>query len=434
MAKKSLALIVALAMVFTMSACGAKDKGSYNYNMEEYVKLGDYLGIEVEKVEPAAVTEEAVTNEIKERLEANTETEVCTEGTVEEGMTVNLDYEGKIDGKTFDGGSSKGFDLIIGSGQFIDGFESGLVGKKIGDTVTLNLTFPDPYPGDEKLSGKPVEFTVKINSYQKETVPELNDKFVQSVSDCKTVDEYEAQVKAELEKQAEEAAKQEMENNLWSTVMENSEILKYPEEELNAKKQEMKDYYGQYAQTYGMELKDFLEMAGMTEEQFEEEVNTAAESAVGEELVMNAIADAEGLEISDSEYKEGAQMYVDNLGFQDVKTLEESYSPEIIRSSLLWQKVFDYLLDNAKLVDPKPEAADAENADNGEAVAEDTVAPAEKTDNADTAAVETVAPTAGEDNGDSAAVEKKDENNEKSKEKSKEKSNEKSKEKQDNQK
>lgn len=384
MAKKSLALIVALAMVFTMSACGAKKVDSYNYDLSEYVKLGDYKGLEVEKVEPTEITEEAVTAEIKETLESNTESEVCTEGTVEEGMTVNIDYEGKIDGKTFDGGSSEKFDLIIGSGQFIDGFESGLVGKKIGETVTLNLKFPESYE-KEDLAGKDVVFTVKLNSYTKETVPELNDKFVQSVSDCKTVEEYEKQVKADLEKQAEEAAKQEMQGKLWETAYANAEILKYPDEELAKKQQEMKDYYNEYAQSYGMELKDFLEMAGMTEEQFEEELTTYAKTAVGEEMVMHAIADAEGIEITNSEYKEGAQEYVDQLDFDDVAALEEYYSEETIVSSLLWQEVYDFLFSNAKVVEPKAESSEAEEdadaaaTDESQKAADDTANDAEAT-------------------------------------------------------
>ncbi len=365
MAKKLIVLATVFAMVFTMTACGGTKP--YNYDLSEYVTLGQYTGIDVERVDPEAVTDEAVTAEIQSRLQENATTEEVKEGTVENGQTVNIDYEGKVDGKTFDGGSAEAADLVIGSGSFIDGFESGLVGKKVGETVELKLTFPDPYEQNADLAGKDVVFTVTINSIKVEKVPQLNEEFVKSVSDCKTVDEYKALVKKDLEEQSNEAAKQQMMSAAWNTVFSNCTVIKYPEKEVAEAEQEMKDYYQEYAETYQMELADFLEMAGMTEEEFNKEATSYAQNSVAEEMVMYAITRKEGIEISNAEYKEGAQEYVDSLGFENIAALEEEYTKETIESSLLWEKFFEFLLDKANIVEPgtldKADAAKAEGQD-----------------------------------------------------------------------
>ncbi|MBQ4340142.1 MAG: trigger factor [Firmicutes bacterium] len=352
MAKKLIALCTMLALVLSMTACGSSSDKPYDYDLSEYVTLGDYIGVEVERVDPIEVTDETVDGEIMIRLEENTSTETYTEGTVEDGTTVNIDYVGKIDGVEFEGGSAAGFDLILGSGLFIDGFESGLVGKTVGETVVLDLKFPEDY-GNEELNGKDVEFTVTINSYSKEIIPDLNEEFVKSVSDCTTVEEYKALVKSELEAQAKELAEQEMMAAAWEAVYNNATILKYPEEELAEKEAEMKEYYEQYSQSYGMELADFLQMAGLTEEEFNEEAKMYAETSVAEEMIMYSIARAEGLTISDEEYQTGAAEYAENLGFEDIAALEEYYTKEMIEDSLLWDKFFDFILENAKIVEPK---------------------------------------------------------------------------------
>lgn len=358
MTKKFIMLLTVFSLVFSMAACGTSAK-PYDYDLSEYVTLGDYIGVEVEKVEPAAVTDEAVEQEIMTRLEENASTETFEEGVIEDGVTANIDYEGKVDGETFEGGSAEGFDLIIGSNQFIDGFETGLIGKKVGETVTLNLKFPDEYSTNPDMAGKDVVFTVKINSFSKEIVPELNVEFVKSVSDAETVEAYKDLVKAELEVQAEETAEQEMMSAAWEAVYSNAEILKYPEKELGEKEQEMRDYYEQYSESYGMTFEDFIQMAGMTEEEFNEEAKNYAESSVGEELIMYSIVRAEGIEVSDEDYKAGAEEYalslgfVDDEGLADVSALEEYYTKETIENSLLWEKFFDFILDNAKIVEPK---------------------------------------------------------------------------------
>ena len=219
--KKMTAVLLAAVMAFSLAACGGEDTdgttaaeteessstdeteaaaeepeyfSAFNLdNLSDYVQLGEYKGIEV-TAQDTTVTDEDVETELQSQVENATPIyEEITEGTVADGDVVNIDYEGTLDGVAFDGGTDTDFNLTIGSGQFIDGFEDGLIGKNIGDTVELNLTFPEDYTTNSDLAGQDVVFTVTINYVQGEEIPqELNDEFVQRVTDgtYTTVDEY----------------------------------------------------------------------------------------------------------------------------------------------------------------------------------------------------------------------------------------------------
>ena len=384
MVKKILALALAFALVFSMSACSSSkvetSEKAYDFDLSEYVKVGDYIGIDVERVDPDEVTDEDVQTEITSVLESKISWEEVDRA-AKMGDKVNIDYEGKIDGETFDGGSAEGYDLTLGDNMFIEGFEEGLVGVNKGETKELELTFPDPYVNNEELSGKPVVFTVTVNSISEEQVPELNDDFVKSLNeDYKTVEEYEAAIRADLEEQAEETAKQAMMSSAWQTVMDNSEVIKYPEEEVATKQQEMKDYYEQYAESYGMTWEDFISMTGMTEEQFEEESKNYAEESVKEEMIMYTISRNEDISVTEKTYEEEAQKYVDSLGYGSIEELEEAYDKDTIITSILWNQVFEFLLDNANIVDPGTgsDTEDAEAAEDAAATDEATEEPAEE--------------------------------------------------------
>ena len=365
MAKKILAFALAFAMVFSMTACSSSkvetSEKQYDFDLSEYVTVGDYMGLEVERVDPGEVTDDDVNAEITNTLESQISWDEV-DRPAENGDRVNIDYEGKVDGETFDGGSAEGYDLTLGDGAFIEGFEDGLVGASKGETKTLELTFPDPYLNNEDLSGKPVVFTVTVNSVSEENVPELNDDFVKSLKeDYKTVEEYQAAVRADLEEQEAESAKQAMMSTLWEQVLNGSEVIKYPEDEVAAKQQEMVDYYKQYAENYGMSWEDFISMTGMTEEEFTEEAKTYAEESVKEEMVMYTIVRNEDIAVTEKIYEEEAQKYVDSLGYDSIEALEEAYDKDTIITSILWNQVFEFLLDNANVVDPK-EAADEDAA------------------------------------------------------------------------
>ena len=369
MLKKSLALITVFALVFSMAACGSSAK-AYNYDLSKYITLGDYMGIEVVKKAPEAVTSEDVDAEIKSTLEANATTEKVDRA-AKDGDTVNITYEGTVEGKKVDACCAENQDLILGSGQFIDGFESGLVGKKAGDKASLDLKFPDDYQSED-VAGKDVTFKVTVNTVSEEVVPELTDKWVKesSNSGCEKIDDFKAYVKKNLEAEAATAAENEMMSGAWQTVVESTEVLDYPEKEVEEAKTYLQDYYQSYAEAYGMELKDFLQMAGMDEETFQTEMDTQAKDQVAQEMIIYAIARAEGLELTDDEYKEAAQGYVDSMGLESIEALEEQYGHKTIEVSVLQGKVMDFIIDNAKIVD-ESKAADTKDADAKKADAKD---------------------------------------------------------------
>ena len=354
MKKKMIFFLIALSAVLIAGGCGKVevDERYQEYDLAEYVTLGEYKGIEVQKVEPLEITDEAVEEEIIVILQSNPETQALEEGAaVELGDSVTIDYEGKIDGEAFDGGTAEGQTILLGSSGYIDGFDDGLVGAAIGSTLDLNLTFPQDYRNEE-LAGKPVVFTVTVKSASRQVDAELTDEFVQRVSqESETVDEFRAEVRAYLEEQAAETADQSMKSSAWMTAVENAQILDYPQEEVDSYVEQMTTYYQQYAETYGMEFADVLESMGMTEDTFSEQALAYAQSMVGDELVLYAIVRAEDLSLSQSEYDEGVAAYVEMFGAESQEQLEEYYTVDVLYESLLWDKTLQFLMDNAQVVD-----------------------------------------------------------------------------------
>lgn len=376
MFKKSIAFITIFALVFMMTACGGSDK-PYDYDLSKYIKLGDYKGIQVEKVTPDPVTDTDVMSDIQATLEANVEVKEIEEKAAD-GDTVNASYEGTVEGKKLDQCCAEDYDIIIGSGQLIDGFEDGLIGHKKGDKVTLKLKFPDDY-GEETVNGKDVTFEVTVNSVSREFTPDLTDEFVKekSGSGCKTVAEYKDYVKKNLEEESAAAAKQDMQYAIFEKIIDNTEIIGYPEKELESYKQEMIEYYEQCAQQYGTDLDGFLEMAGTDNESFQKDVQATAEQQVAQEMIMLSICRAEGIEVTADEYKENTQKIADENGFESIAALEEQYTKARIELSYYWEKFLDFILDNADIVDKLPDAdkadtekTDADNADKDAAKAD----------------------------------------------------------------
>lgn len=365
--KASIVLILALVFAFAFTACGASAVPYADYDLAEYIKLAEYKGLEVEDVK-VEVSDEDVQEEIDAELTAAATVEEKTEGKVEDGDTVNIDYVGKVDGEEFAGGSAKGYSLTIGSNAFIDGFEKGLIGKEVGgDPVVLKLQFPDPYPNNTDFSGKDVEFTVTINAKEVEVTPKLDEDFIAGTgSEAKTVDEYKAEVKEMLLEQAEDAATDEQKEYLWGEVVDNSEVLtdedgneKYPQEELDRVYEETISEYQDYAEQYGMEYGDFLEqMMGTSQEDFEAELKEYAKVVVKQEMVLYSIVDKEEITITDEEYDDYIAETLDGMGMstEDFEGLyghsfEEEYGEDLIRRYIYMDKVMDLLLENADVVD-----------------------------------------------------------------------------------
>lgn len=320
------------------------------YDAKDFVTLGTYEGLTV-TVDDIEVTDAQIDQRIEDKIRNGGFMEVVTEGKVQNGDIANIDYVGKKDDVAFDGGSAEGYDLTIGSGTFIPGFEEGLVDAAIGESVDLNLTFPEEYHSEE-LAGADVVFTVTVNSVQR--MPEITDELVSKISDgaASTVDAYREIVKEELTTEAQEEQENTIKNELMTQIYNTCTVNDYPEELVEYSMDEMYNYYRAYAQSMGMEFADFLTTyLGMEEAAFEEEARLTIESSLEQELLLMAIAEDRGLEeISDEEFEEGCKKYAELLGFASTDEFKAAYDEPRIRTSIAMDSAMDYVRDKAVVV------------------------------------------------------------------------------------
>jgi len=318
------------------------------YVVSDYIKLGQYKGVEV-TVDPLEVTEEDIDTAINAALVENTTTEEITDRTdVKNGDIVNIVYEGLKDGVAFDGGTATDFDLTIGSGSFIEGFEEQLIGAKVGDKKELNVTFPKEYTQSPDMAGQAVVFKVTVNAIKKEVVPVLNVEFVQANSDYDTIDAYKESIRASLQAQNEKDMASQKTNNVIAAIIENSEISSYPQTLIDYYSTEMKNYYTQYATQFGMDFAAFLTASEVTEEEFSSQMKLYAESMASQELVIKSIITAESIEISDAEYEAGVTKLAAEYEYPSSEEFLKVATEKDIKETLLWQKVIDFVTAQAK--------------------------------------------------------------------------------------
>ena len=326
----------------------------YEYDVESMVKLGEYKGLTYTETD-VSVSDDEVESQINSTLTAHATAEQITDRAVEDGDTVNIDFEGKIDGKTFDGGTASGASLTIGSGTFIDGFEDGLIGVKPGDKTTLKLKFPDEYKTNTDLAGKDVTFDVTVNYIKgDDIVPELDDDFVKglNIDDVSNVKEYRAYVKSQLQANKESEAEKSKQSELLQQAVDNAEIKEIPEELVTQYATQYTDYYKQYASYFGLELSHFLtQYMNQTEEEFNQSAEDYGKERAGYMLVVSAIAKAEKVDV-DALYDEKVAQYAEQSGYADAATLEKDYSKRYLNQIIINEEVQNILEENAKAVVP----------------------------------------------------------------------------------
>lgn len=315
------------------------------YQALDYVTLGEYKGLSV-ILDPIVVTEEEIMASIQGAAEMRGVVKEVKEGTVKEGDIVNIDYEGKKDDVAFAGGTAAGYDLEIGSGNFIDGFEDGLIGVAVGDTVDLNLTFPEQYHSAE-LAGQEVVFTVTVN-YIREAA-EINDDLIVQITDGNhtTVEEYKEHVKGILIGDKEAENEQVVYNELMAQLYNTCTIEEYPQELVDYSIQSTIQVYTEYANMYGMSLEDMYAGYGMTEDDFKMMVEQEVQVNLLPELILKAIAEKEEMLITEEEYAAGAAEYAASYGYESVEIFEEAYDVETIKTSLLMDKMLEFVKENA---------------------------------------------------------------------------------------
>ncbi len=328
----ALVLIVAIGIVAVWFLKDDKEETNtaYDYDLSEYVEVGEYKGLPYAQSE-AEVSDEDVQAEINNRLNYLATTETVTEGIVEDGDTINVAYVGTIDGVAFEGGSTASSDITIGTTNFIDGFIEGLIGKNIGETVTLNLRFPDEYHSED-LAGKDCVFEVTINSKKVTSVPELNEEFVQSNSEYETVEEYTQAIKDEILEGRQNQIDASIKNELWSYILKNSTALKYPADEMTKageKANALEAQYMQEAASYGMEWEKYLnDFMGTDVEGFEQMKEEYAQSIVLGNMVMYYICEKEGVTFSQDEYEAELEKILSESGYTE-DTFEQYFGQTI---------------------------------------------------------------------------------------------------------
>ena len=314
-------------------------------------ELGQYKGVEVEKADET-VNEEVVNAKLEEMRERNSRL-VSVEREIANGDTANIDFEG-FDGEVaFEGGKGEKYDLVIGSGSFIPGFEEQLVGKKAGEEVEVNVTFPEEYHA-ENLAGKPVVFKVKINDVKVKELPELNDEFAADTTEFNTLEELRADVTAKAQEEAKTNAKNVIRNRVIEAVVANTEV-EVPEvmvkHEIDNQINELA-YQLQY-QGFGME--QFLQMTGKTMEEFKADFakdrRDEAVKNVKTSLVIEAIAKAEDVQVSEEEVDAEVQKMADayNMTVEQVKGALRATDLKDMEGQLKIRKTIDLLVDNAKI-------------------------------------------------------------------------------------
>ena len=354
MKRKVLLLATAICTVSLLAGCSEKDGSTESSatganasteSYEEYVTLGEYIGLVVQLIK-AEVTDDMVDDEIDMLLEDNAVYTPISDRGAAEGDTVNINYTGKIDGQEFDGGSAEDFELELGSGYLLDDLESQIVGMKSGETKDLNVSVPADYIEDtveEDAPDKDAVFTVTVNSVSEKSLPEYSDEFIAGVTDYKTTAEYEEGTKKELLASLESDNRSTAGMDALSQVMENSTFNGYPQELYDSCKQEYDAMNEMYAEMLGVDVADF--------DTDEEDTKSTIESIVNEKMVCAAIAAAENISVSDEEYQKYLE---DNYALYDYASAaeyEETESKESLMNEILTEKIYNFLIDNAKITE-----------------------------------------------------------------------------------
>ena len=359
MKKKIYLAMLAVCFALTASACGdggavitdgTKTEGAADgkkaetgttrlvsvENVEKYITIGEYKGLTLDNTVDA-ITDDDVQAQIDEDLKDKAEP---VSDAAKEGDLVTVNYTGTKDGQTFDGGTANNYDFVIGDGQMFEEFENGVIGMKKGDTKEIKIDFPSDY-ADETLAGKEVIYKVTVQNVRREG--ELTDEWVAKNTDYTTVDDYRESIRSELEKNAKESAQEVLKNTAWSTVLENSEVKEYPQEDVDKAVSEFKKSMEEQCQQY-------------------------AEGKVKQNLIVQGIMDAEGLSLDDKESLQLQDKLVEQMGVSSIAELVGTYGQDYVDESVGLLRVEEFIIKNASV---------SEKVANGDVLADDADAAAE---------------------------------------------------------
>ena len=318
------------------------------------VKLGQYKGLEAPKAE-VKVAAADVNARLKEMADRNSRL-VSVERAVKKGDTADIDFEGFDNGVAFDGGKGENFDLEIGSGSFVPGFEEQLIGMKAGEEKDIDITFPENYTPE--LAGKPVVFHVKVNEVKVKEVPAIDDEFAKDVSEFDTLKDLKADIKKKMTAERTEAAQRAFEDVLMAKVAEGVEA-DIPQEMVELQAERMMEQFKQQLASQGIPFDQYLKMTGTTEADFRQQAEGPASEQVKMDLAVEAIIKAEGLEASDEDVENEMKSVAEKYGM-DLDTVKKYLRPEDVKEQVVREKVMKLVADNAVAVAPAEEKAELE--------------------------------------------------------------------------
>ena len=310
------------------------------------VKLGKYKGIDLKKIE-YNVTDEDIDGEITHMAERNSRLITIEDRPVEQKDIAVIDFEGFVDGVAFEGGKAENHELEIGSNTFIPGFEDQIVGMKIGEEKDINVKFPEEYFSKD-LAGKDATFKVKVNEIKRKELPEIDDEFAKDVSEFDTIKELKDSIKAKLEEENSERAKNETENEAIKTVCDNVE-LEIPSGMIESEIDNMIRDIEARLSYQGLKFDQYLKMMNKTEEDFRKEYEEQAKISVKSRMVLEAIVTAEKIEVSDEEMAEKIKEMAKNYGRKEEDLMNNESLKDYLTKNMKAEKAIKFIVDNAKI-------------------------------------------------------------------------------------
>lgn len=306
-------------------------------------ELGEYKGVKAQKV-TSRVLKKDIEAELEKKREMNSRMVPVEDRPIEKDDVANIDFEGFCDGVPFDGGKGEGFDLTIGSGQFIPGFEEQLIGKSIGDEVDVNVTFPEEYHAEE-LKGKPALFKVKINSIKVKELPELDDEFAKDVSEFDTLEDLKKDIKENLSKAGKENAAHKTEENVINAVCDATEI-DIPDAMINSQIDKMLRDFDMNMRYQGLNLEQYLKYTGMTVDKMRAQFKDDAAKNVKTSLVLEKICEAEGIDASEDEINKEYESMAESNGMK-IEDIKKYVSEDDVKETIKARNTIKFLVDNA---------------------------------------------------------------------------------------
>ena len=310
------------------------------------VEVGKYKGIKVEPVD-TTVTDEEVEEEIGNELKKNARQVEISDRPAKNGDIVYIDYSGSVDGEIFDGGTAEDQRLELGTHTFIDNFEEQIEGHSIGDEFDVNVTFPEKYQ-EKSLAGKAAVFEVKLKGITEKQIPELDDDFVSDVSEFETVDEFRADIRKTLEDRKTVAARNKKEDEAVKALVEDSR-LEIPQAMIDTEADQLIQNYDNRLRSQGLGLSQYMKYTGMTIDSLRDDMKEQAKLNIESRLVLEAVADAENITISDEEYEEELQKMADSysMPLDNMKNLITESEKKAIDTDLRIKKAVDIIIENS---------------------------------------------------------------------------------------